>query len=321
MDFLQKITIPEWTLENGTIIKNVNIFYQTFGLPIGSAPIVLVNHTLTGNSNVLEWWGNIVGENKAIDIKKFSIIAFNIPGNGYEENPTYFSNYTDFRAIDVAVLFWEALHRLSIDNLFAVIGGSLGGGIAWEMAVLNPEAIRNLIPIASDYRSSDWVLANALIQDKLLSHSRKPLEDARMHAMLLYRTPLSLKYKFQRQHIDGNDQFQVESWLKKHGEKLKNRFSLPAYKLMNQLLKTIDITHNRADFVTVAKNIKSDIHIVCINTDGLFTQEDNLEIFELLKPHKANTYYNEIKSIHGHDAFLIESDKLSQILIPIFTFY
>ncbi len=319
MKLIQKISISDWTLEKGITIKNVDIFYQTFGLPLGSAPIVLVNHTLTGNSNVPEWWDEIMGDGKAIDTTKYSVIAFNIPGNGYEDNPVYFSNYTDFRAKDIADLFWKALHKLSIQQLYAVIGGSLGGGIAWEIAVLNPEAIKNLIPIAADYKSSDWVIANALVQDEILNNSSNPMEDARMHAMLLYRTPFSLKHKFRGKYASDNEHFQVEKWLRKHGEKLKARFSLPTYKLMNQLLRTIDITYKRGDFVSVAKNIKSDIHLVSVDTDGLFTKQDNIEVFETLKPHKANTYYNEIRSIHGHDAFLIESAQLSQILVPIFS--
>ncbi|GAW88467.1 homoserine O-acetyltransferase [Flavobacterium psychrophilum] len=75
----------------------------------------------------------------------------------------------------------------------------MGGGIAWEMAVINPIAIENLIPIASDWKASDWVIANTLIQDKILNNSNYPIPDARSHAMLLYRTPQSLKQKFNRE--------------------------------------------------------------------------------------------------------------------------
>ena len=34
--------------------------------------------------------------------------------------------------------------------------------------------------------------------------------------------------------------FNVESWLLHHGQKIQERFQVASYKLMNQLLKTID---------------------------------------------------------------------------------
>ena len=56
-------------------LEKFELSYQTFGQPLGMAPIVLVNHALTGNSNVSGengWWNNLVGENKVIDVKIFS---------------------------------------------------------------------------------------------------------------------------------------------------------------------------------------------------------------------------------------------------------
>ena len=85
------------------------MFYQTFGQPIGSAPIVVVNHALTGNSNVTGengWWNDLIGENKIIDINHFTIIAFNIPGNGFDKNlENLISNYQDFTIRDIASIF------------------------------------------------------------------------------------------------------------------------------------------------------------------------------------------------------------------------
>ena len=98
---------------------------------------------------------------KLIDTNKYAVLAFNIPGNGYdgiEENRI--DNYEDFTARDIGRLFGLGLTKIGIDRLYAVIGGSLGGGIAWEMAVLFPDRIENLVPVASDWKASDWILAH-----------------------------------------------------------------------------------------------------------------------------------------------------------------
>lgn len=322
MEKLKKIIISDFVTESGKIKKNLPLFYQVFGKPIGKAPLVLVNHALTGNSQVTDengWWKDLIGKNKTIDTNHFTVLAFNIPGNGYDglkENLIH--NYTHFTARDIAKIFWKGLEQLKVENLFSVIGGSLGGGIAWEMAVINPIAIENLIPIASDWKASDWVIANTLIQDEILNNSIYPIPDARSHAMLLYRTPQSLKQKFNREKNELKNIFQIESWLIHHGEKLQKRFQLASYKMMNHLIKTIDITRNRKDFVTVAKVIQSNIHIIAVDTDYFFTADENRETYEDLKKVKQNVFYHEIKSIHGHDAFLIEYEQLGSILNKIF---
>jgi homoserine O-acetyltransferase len=87
---------------------------------------------------------------------------------------------------------------------------------------------------------------------------------------------------------------------------------------MNHLLKTNDITRGRKDFLQLAKNINSTIHIISVDSDYFFIAHENKETYHQLKEIKENVYYNEIKSIHGHDAFLIEFEQLSQILSPIF---
>lgn len=317
---IKHITIERYTTKSGLEYPVLELTYQVFGLPLYSAPIVLVNHALTGNSNVTGtqgWWNQLIGENEVIDTNRFTIVAFNIPGNGFG-NSTLINQYKDFTTHDIAQLFWKGLTSLNVNQLFAVIGGSLGGAIAWEMAVQRPNAINNLIPIASDFKSSDWLIANVLIQDLILSNSKNPVHDARIHAMLLYRTPESLKMKFNRNLQDESSLFQIESWLFHHGEKLENRFQLAAYKLMNHLLKTIDISNGTNDFYEIINNIKSNIHIVSVDTDNFFTKNENLTAYENIKKTKSNVYYYEIKSIHGHDAFLIEYDQLNAFLKPIF---
>jgi len=320
MKNIEHLSIPDYVTVTGKKVT-VNLSYQVFGKGLHEAPIVLVNHALTGNSNVCGdsgWWKDLIGPNKTINTNDYTILAFNSPGNGFDNSEeSLIKSYKEFCARDIAEIFALGLEALNINTLFAVIGGSVGGGIAWELAALKPNLITHLIPIATDWKSTDWLIANCHIQEAILNNSSQPLVDARMHAMTLYRTPESLKQKFQRGQ-SSTSLFNIESWLNHHGETLNERFQLSAYKMMNQILRTIDITKNRDAFVEVAKKIKSTIHIVTINSDLFFKAEDNWNTYIDLKLHKENVTINEIKSIHGHDAFLIEYNQLSKLLAPIF---
>lgn len=297
----------------------LNLSYQVFGKPLGSAPIVLINHALTGNSDVAGedgWWLDLVGDDKVIDTKLYSVLAFNIPGNSYDGFVV--ENYKDFIARDVAKIFLLGLKELKIEKLFAAVGGSLGGGIAWEMAVLQPDFTENLVVIATDWKSTDWLIANCQIQEQFLINSKNPVHDARMHAMLCYRTPESFKERFHRSKNVDLEIFNVESWLLHHGKKLQERFQLSAYKLMNQLLRTIDVTKNRPEDFNVLENIEANIHIVGVDSDLFFTAEENRETHKQLALTNPNVTYNEIHSVHGHDAFLMEYEQLEKIIEGIF---
>ncbi|NNC51383.1 MAG: bifunctional aspartate kinase/homoserine dehydrogenase I [Flaviramulus sp.] len=318
-DLLQHIIIKNFITEGKVSIPEIKLSYQVFGKPLGSAPVVLVNHALTGNSNVAGkdgWWIDLVGKDKVIDTSLYTVLAFNIPGNGFDG--FVIDNYKDFIARDIASLFLIGLKELKTEKLFATIGGSLGGGIAWEMAVLKPDFTEHLIPVATDWKSTDWLIANCQIQEQFLLNSKNPVHDARMHAMLCYRTPESFKERFQRSKNEDSEIFNVESWLLHHGKKLQERFQLSAYKLMNQLLKTIDVTKNRRADLNVLEGIKANIHIVGVDSDLFFTAEENRQTHKQLALTHANVTYNEINSVHGHDAFLMEYEQLEKIIEGVF---
>ena len=318
MATLNYIKIPIFKLASG-VSQDIKLSYQTFGQPLHQAPIVLVNHALTGNSNVAGedgWWNDVIGDNKVIDTKVYTVLAFNIPGNGYDG--FIVENYKDFVARDIAKIFLVGLEKLKISYVFALIGGSLGGGIAWEMAVLSPNLAAHLIAVATDWKSTDWLIANCQIQEQFLVNSNNPVHDARMHAMLCYRTPKSFKERFKRSRNNELEIFNVESWLLHHGKKLQERFQLSAYKLMNQLLRSIDVTKGRENYDAVLKNIKANISIIGVDSDLFFTAEENRETQKQLALLHPNVTYHEINSDHGHDAFLIEFDQLEKIIEDIF---
>ena len=319
MSQLAKIAFEQYTTLSGEQM-DLQLSYKLFGLPLGSAPVVLVNHSLTGDADVAGengWWSELIGEGKVIDTHQYTILAFNFPGNGVDNN--LIDNYEHLVLRDIAYLFKAALDELGIDKLYAAIGGSIGGALVWEMGASFPELIENLIPVACDWKTSSWVLANTLLQDRILHSSKNPLQDARIHAMMCYRSPESFKERFGRSIHEEKEIFNIDSWLLYHGEKLNNRFQLQSYKLMNHLLRTIDITEERGTFEEVASQIKGSIHLISIDTDLFFTDAENRETYSRLIERKVNLHYHTISSVHGHDAFLIEYDQLNSMLSPLFT--
>jgi len=69
----------------------------------------------------------------------------------------------------------------------------------------------------------------------------------------------------------------------------------------------------------VASLIKSNIFIIGIDSDLFFPAKENNNTFLNLSKTKGNVHYGEIKSIHGHDAFLIEFEQIEQLLQNVFT--
>ena len=316
---VKTISINNFTTDSGAVYDKVDLHYQHFGQSSDHAPVVLINHSLTGDANVAGsqgWWSEVVGPNLTIDTRHFSVLAFNIPGNGV--NDYTLENYNDFHTGDIAEIFYQGLQILGIVKLFALIGGSIGGGIAWEMAALYPTLTENLIPVAADWKASDWIIANTFLQKRLLENSSEPLRDARIHAMLTYRTPASFTERFGRTVNKDKNLFNVESWLVHHGDKLESRFLLQAYKAMNHLLASIDITRKGDSLEKIIQTISSNIHLISIDSDLFFPAEEDQKTLQRVKKIKKNIFYHEIKSIHGHDAFLIENETVSQILSSIF---
>jgi homoserine O-acetyltransferase len=320
MSQLKHISIPDFVSENQSFYETISLSYQIFGKALHSAPIVLVNHALTGNSDVAGekgWWKAIIGNDKLIDTLSYTVLAFDIPNNGYETDEFKYA-FDEFSAQDIAKMFGLALQEMKIEKLHAAIGSSLGGGIAWEMAVLFPELIENLVPIAADWWASDWILGHNRVQLQILENSKKPLHDARMMAMLFYRTPASFKQKFNRSVNTALGIYNIESWLLHHGHTLENRFTLAAYKTMTHLLSSVNITKNYESLEEAVDRIKSNVILIGVNSDLFFIPDEIKKAHEILKKQHKKTAYREIISIHGHDAFLIEFEQLVKLLNDVF---
>lgn len=288
---------------------HIPLSYQLFGKELFSAPVILINHALTGNSDVAGekgWWKKLIGKKQVIDTDQYTILCFNIPGNGYDD--FFIENYEDFTAADIANIFLQGLDILNIKRLHAIIGGSLGGSVGWEMLVKNQALAEIFIPIACDFKTHDWLHAQCLVQKFLLNQNDRPLQKARIHAMLCYRTPESLNNRFQNRYNLEKQRLESEDWLIFHGDTLNERFSLPSYRLMNHLLMTINADESELN------KIKAQIHLIAVDTDLFFPAAEIRMCCEKLKKDKENVSYHEIRSIHGHDAFLMEYEQLNTII-------
>ena len=288
---------------------SIPLSYQLFGKDFFSAPIILVNHALTGNSNVSGekgWWKQLIGENQVIDTQRFTVLCFNIPGNGFDD--FFVDEYEDFTPSDIANIFLKGLEVLNIKKLYTIIGGSLGGAIGWEMLVEKPDLADIFIPVACDYKTHDWLHAQCLVQKFLLNQPNEPLQKARIHAMLCYRTPQSLNERFQNKFNNEKNRLESEDWLIHHGNVLNERFSLKSYRLMNHLLMNINAEEEKLE------KIQSRMHMISVDTDLFFPASEIRMGFEKLKEKKKNVFYHEITSIHGHDAFLMEYEQLNTII-------
>lgn len=316
MGTLQKHSVYKYVTWSDVQYEKLDITYEIFGREIHTAPIIVVFHALTGNSNVAGeekgWWKELIGKDKAVDLNRFTVISFNILGNGYDGE--LIENYRDFCGKDVAILSFHTLRSLKVKEIYAAIGGSLGGGIAWELVAEFPKFSKYLIAVATDWKATDWVQGFCGIQENILNHSDEALQDARKMAMMFYRTADSLTQKFhRRKQADG--QFEINSWLNHHGVKLESRFTKEAYLMMNHLMRTVDISRGQYT-EEVFQHIHTKIIQISINTDLLYLPEENRNTSRLLDRLGIENYLYEIESSDGHDAFLIESDKIGELLTP-----
>ena len=310
---LQQTHILRFTTQSGQSFEDIPLSYQLFGKPLHTAPIILINHALTGNSDVAGekgWWNTLVGEDKVIDLNRYTVLSFNVPGNGYDE--FLLDEYAAFSAYDVAAIFIKGLEQLNISHLDTLIGGSVGGSIGWEMLVQKPDLADRFIPVATDHKTSDWLHSQCLVQKFLLESEEQPLEKARLHAMLCYRTPDSLNVRFKGEKVEDQSILKSHDWLNYHGRSLSQRFTLKAYRLMNHLLMNISTTQEQIS------KINAEIYLISVDSDLFYPAFEIKNTYQFLKNSNKNVHYNEIKSIHGHDAFLMEYEQLNQILEPIF---
>lgn len=318
---LSYVEINGFTTSTGAFYPSLRLSYEVFGRPLGSpAPVVMVCHALTGNSNVCGqdgWWDGLISPANVVDTDKYCVLCFNIPGNGYD-GFLLGDRYTDFTARDIARLFVEGAKKLGVGRLHTMIGGSLGACLVWEALAEYPDFAAQGVAVAGDWKSTDWVMGLSSVQMSMLARGDGGMYDARMMTMLFFRTPQSFRDKFSRTENTDLGVPNVTSWLMHHGDKLSGRFSPDAYRLMTHLISTVDISRGRGSFETAVGPVRSRIVQVGIDSDMYFQAYENEETHRALIAMGKDSHYLELKTPHGHDGFLIEFRQLQDLLRPFF---
>ncbi|WP_338764907.1 homoserine O-acetyltransferase [Bernardetia sp. ABR2-2B] len=329
----------EFILESGQTLPSLRLAYHTFGkLNDKKDNVVWICHALTANSNPLEWWdillGNEVGENKIINTEEHFIVCVNILGSCYgstnalsENSKTgqpFYHEFPFFTIRDIVsgidLLRKELQSKLDFEKIWLCIGGSMGGQQAMEWAIKEPSLIENLALIATNARHSAWGIAfnssqrQAIENDPTWETNDKKaglsgMKVARSIALLSYRNYEAYNLT-QTDTDERTEKFSSESYQKYQGEKLAQRFDAFAYYNLSKAMDSHNVGRNRGGIEKALLKIKAKTVVVSITNDVLFPSQDQ----KLLAKHIPDASYFEIKSPYGHDGFLLEGEKLSKIL-------
>jgi len=334
-----------FSLESGQTLAPVSVAYETYGkLNRDGTNAILICHALTGNAhaagvdskNSIGWWDGLVGPGRAFDTDKYFVICSNFLGSCYgttgptSPNPRtgrpYGKLFPSFTVRDMVHVQRALLRHLSVNRLVTISGGSLGGMQVLEWPLMYPDFVETIIPIATAARHSAWCIglnevARLAIENDPAWINAEPrgtpdrgLALARMIAMISYRSRASFEQRFGRMQSPANGAkeplFDVESYLHHQGDKLVHRFDAATYVAITRAMDAHDITRGRSGLQDTLASITARALCIGIDTDVLYPVAEQGEI----AAHIPNARYAELRSIHGHDAFLIEFDQLNHLM-------
>lgn len=345
------------TLDCGAVLSPLTIAYQTYGeLNDSKSNAVLVCHALTGDQHVANthpitgkpgWWRFMVGQDAPIDTNRFFVICVNCLGGCMGTtgptsiHPGKQKPYNlDFPAVTIRDMVRAQamlLDHLGIDELFCVLGGSMGGMQVLQWTSSYPERVFSAIPIATAARHSAQNIAfhevgrQAIMADSnwhggnYKEHDVTPakgLAVARMTAHITYLSEPNLHHKFGRNLQDrekisyGFDaDFQIESYLRHQGITFVDRFDANSYLYMTRAMDYFDLASDYNGVLADAfKESRARFCLVSFSADWLFPTSEMKQILNALNACAAKVSFVEIESNKGHDAFLLEEPEMFNVL-------
>jgi homoserine O-acetyltransferase len=293
--------------EAGETIPDVRVAYRRDGPTSRSA--VLVVHALTGSADAIDdWWEPLIGPGRALDTGERQVVCMNLLGSCYgTTGPREVPEFPPITSRDIARVQWAGLDALGIERLDLVVGGSLGGMVALEVALERPESVERAMPIAAPAVIGNLAAGWNHIQLRLLElDPHRGLELARQLAMTTYRS-----------ETDFDTRAGIGSYLEHQGIKLRQRFHAGSYSALVGAMNAHDIGRDRGG-VARAFGLLADAQVavdgVGIEGDILYGPRQVRALVDAALAAGVDATYRQIASDKGHDAFLVEWDQLTEIL-------
>ena len=343
------------TLDAGRTLSPFHIAYETYGeLNAEKSNAIYVCHALTGDQYAASrnpvtgkpgWWSTLIGPGKPIDTDRFFVVCSNVIGSCMgSTGPASIDLSTGFPyALDLPVLTIPdmvraqamLIDRLGIDQLFAVIGGSMGGMQCLQWTVAYPERVFAALPIATGARHSSQNIAfhevgrQAVMADPdwrgghYIQHGTRPIKGlavARMAAHVTYLSEAALARKFGRNLQDrdrlgfgfGEADFQIESYLRHQGTSFVDRFDANAYLYLTRAMDYFDIAAEHGGRLADAfAKAQTRFCLVSFSSDWLFPTSESRAVVHALNANAASVSFVEIETDKGHDAFLLDEPQFT----------
>lgn len=343
-------------LKSGGSLAQYDLVYETYGtLNADKSNAVLICHALSGNHHVAGiysendkypgWWDNFIGPGKALDTNKFFVIGLNNLGGCHGSsgpssiNPENGKPWGSAFPI-VTVEDWvnsqaRLLDYLGIQQLAAVVGGSLGGMQCLQWTIAYPARVRHALIIASapnltaQNMAFNEVARQAIITDPefhggdYYEHGVVPRRGLRIARMLGHITYLSddvMGEKFGRKLKDTikysfDVEFEMESYLRYQGDKFAGSFDANTYLRMTRALDYYDpALAYGGDLSQALSSAQAEFLIVSFTSDWRFSPARSREIVKALLDNESKVSYAEVTAEHGHDAFLMPDPHYHAIL-------
>jgi homoserine O-acetyltransferase len=110
------------------------------------------------------------------------------------------------------------------------------------------------------------------------------------------------------------EEFQVETYLRYHGEKLAKRFDANSYLVISKAMDLHDLARGRSSLEHAIRGFEGPCLSVGVSSDMLYPAYQQRQIAEAFTASGNASEYTEIDSPHGHDAFLMELDQLGPVV-------
>ncbi|MBM7867344.1 homoserine O-acetyltransferase [Heliobacterium gestii] len=292
------------------------------------------------------WWDDLIGPGKSFDTNRFFIICSNVLGGcrgttgPASVNPAtgkpYGMDFPVYTVRDMVRVQKALVNHLGIERLLLVAGGSMGGMQVLEWGVNYPEMMDGLLPIATAGRTTAMGIAfNEIMRRTIMldpawnggdyAPGKGPaagLAIARMLGMVTYRTDELFTARFGRRmtdnqaraYYDFDNRFEIESYLHYQGDKLVQRFDANSYIYLCKAMDLLDVGRGRGGFEKALASIAARTLFIGVDSDWLYPPVYMIEMTEIMQKAGCAADYWELKSPHGHDAFLIEFERMRPVV-------